>query len=136
MSRIGDLQCDIDIEDEVAMALYNVYKTRIENDYDWHGLTQACRDNHDSYVKEYGASEPERWAEDRELSSYSECLGTCFSLAPSGKYYTPFANSNVDVKDVILDAAWYDALDDVAESHDMYITSGEGDPCDIFIVLE
>jgi DnaJ-class molecular chaperone len=23
-------------------------------------------------------------------------LGTCFDLAPSGKYYTPFANSNVD----------------------------------------
>lgn len=24
-------------------------------------------------------------------------LGSCFSILPSGKYYTPFANSNVDL---------------------------------------
>jgi len=130
MNRINDLQCE-----KEAMALYSAYKIEIENDYDWDGLAQACRDNHDSYVKEYGDSEPNRWAEDGELSSYSECLGTCFSLAPSGKYYTPFANSNVDTWDVIRDAAWYDALDDVTESHGMYVASGEGDPCDIFVVL-
>jgi len=128
-------------------------------------------------------------------------LGTVFSLAPSGKYYTPFANSNVDPcprcrgtgharnpvacgwcggsghrsvaalakargehveatmtfpcfvcegglvpvecswcrglgsREAYLDQEWYEALDQVADGHGMYIESCEGDPCDLFAVV-
>jgi len=149
-------------------------------------------------------------------------LGTVFSLAPSGKYYTPFANSNVDpcprcrgtgharnpvacgwcggsghrsvaalakargetveetvrllgtfpakgyrvkvideatmafpcfvcegglvpvdcswcggigCREAFLDQEWYEALDQVAGEHGLYIESGEGDPCDLFATI-
>jgi hypothetical protein len=143
-------------------------------------------------------------------------LGTVFSLAPSGKYYTPFANSNVDPcprcrgtgharnpvacgwcggsghrsvaalakargehveatmkfleetsskvngatmtfpcfvcegglvpvecswcrglgsREAYLDQEWYEALDQVAGEHGLYIESGEGDPCDLLATI-
>ena len=60
-------------------------------------------------------------------------LGTVFALVPSGKYYTPWANSNVTEADAANDAAWYAALDQIADEHNLFVTSGEGDPCDIFV---
>lgn len=41
-----------------------------------------------------GAEEGEDEFGNRILHVY---LGSCFSILPSGKYYTPFANSNVDL---------------------------------------
>lgn len=120
-------------------------------------------------------------------------LGTVFALMPSGKYYTPWANSNVQVcfncanagglpcdelvpcvmpeplrlgqayydtiegfvldkagsfqeatcyKDypqaeyhceACADALYAEALEAEAEAQGLWITSGEGDPCDIMI---
>ena len=91
-------------------------------------------------------------------------LGTVFALTPSGKYYTPWACSNVQACEecsganegpcddtspctgatgapltgeghceVCRDAAWQKALNDEAEAHGLFVTSGEGDPCDILI---
>ncbi len=85
-------------------------------------------------------------------------LGSCFSLAPSRKYYAPFANRNlapcprckgtgrskgndcswcggIGSREAFLDQEWYEALDKVADEHGMYIESGEGDPCDLFAVV-
>ena len=64
-------------------------------------------------------------------------LGTVFALAPSGKYYMPWT-SNQTEEDVDEDSKFYEALDNVAEEHGMFIESGEGDPCDLFagIVVE
>jgi len=82
-------------------------------------------------------------------------LGSCLSLAPSRKYYTPFANRNlppcprchgtghskdkdcswcggIGSREAHLDQEWYEALDKVAEEHGLSIESGEGDPCDLF----
>ena len=38
------------------------------------------------------------WEYDRESHQFERrsFLGTCFGLTPSGKYYTPWANGNVD----------------------------------------
>ena len=82
----------------------------------------------------------------------SEFLGTVFALCPSGKYYTPWANSNVEScnrckgkgcdfcghlgsREAFEDQLYYETLDDLAEKHGMYIMSGEGDPCDVFVCV-
>ena len=62
----------------------------------------------------------------------AECfLGTVFGLMPSGKYYMPWC-TNQTSRDVIRDSLYMEALEEIAEEHGMYITSGEGDPCDLF----
>lgn len=60
-------------------------------------------------------------------------LGTVFSLTPSGKYYMPWACSNVTDKEAEADSDWWDALDSYLEKFNMWSESGEGDPCDIFV---
>jgi hypothetical protein len=76
-------------------------------------------------------------------------LGTVFHLMPSGKYYQPFACSNVEAceeckgdgcdhcggigsREAYLDSLYQEALEAVAEANGMFVTSGEGDPCDVF----
>jgi hypothetical protein len=59
-------------------------------------------------------------------------VGTCFTLSPSGKYFTAWARGNASDLDIVRDQAFYDALDFVAESHGGWIESGEGDPCDLY----
>ena len=91
-------------------------------------------------------------------------LGSCLNLTPSGKYYTPFACSNVEVCracaeasdgpcdetspctgstgdpltgeghcEVCRDAAWQKQLESEAEEFGLYVTSGEGNACDIMV---
>ena len=60
-------------------------------------------------------------------------LGTVFSLTPSGKYYTPYANSNVTEEEAAKDEEWWKDIENECEKRNLYITSGEGDPCDIII---
>lgn len=64
-----------------------------------------------------------------------EFLGTVFALYPSGKYYTPFANSNVTEAEAAKDERFGAALEEIAQKHGGWIESGEGDPCDIFFAL-
>jgi len=59
-------------------------------------------------------------------------LGTVFSLMPSGKFYMPWACSNVTEEEAEKDQMFTEALEKVAEENGMFIFSGEGDPCDIF----
>lgn len=61
------------------------------------------------------------------------CLGAVFYLTPSGKYYMPWACSNITEEEAEKDAEWFETLDEEAEKHNMYITSGIGDPCDIML---
>lgn len=85
-------------------------------------------------------------------------LGTVFALMPSGKYYTPFAASNVaecprckgtgtsaktgrtckfcmgyESREAYEDAVWMETAEDEASAHDAWVESGEGDPCDLFL---
>jgi hypothetical protein len=64
----------------------------------------------------------------------SAFLGTVFALTPSGKFYTPWARSNVTVSEARKDEKWFEALEAIAEKRGAYITGGEGDPCDLFAV--
>ena len=82
-------------------------------------------------------------------------LGTVFALAPSGKYYMPWACNNLTVcpecqgelskvdtcdhchglgsREAYEDSVFYEYLNEYAEQHDCWIMSGEGDPCDLFL---
>ena len=88
-------------------------------------------------------------------------IGTCFNIMPSGKYYMPFACSNVekclkcDGKGEIMnpnaetvecpvchglgseeaykDQVMQESLEYFADKHGAYVHGGEGDPCDIFV---
>lgn len=59
-------------------------------------------------------------------------LGTVFVLTPSGKYYTPWACSNVTEAEAEKDERWYEQAREELESIGLSLESGEGDPCDLF----
>jgi hypothetical protein len=60
-------------------------------------------------------------------------VGSILNLTPSGKYYTPWANSNVTEREADIDRAWWERLEQEAEKHGLFIFCGEGDPTDIFV---
>lgn len=63
----------------------------------------------------------------------SAFVGTVFNLTPSGKYYTPWANSNVTVAEARADERYWEAFDRVCDKYGLVRESGEGDPCDVFV---
>ena len=60
-------------------------------------------------------------------------LGSVLSITPSGKYYTPWACANVSEREAEQDQEWWEKLEAEAEKHGFFITSGEGDPTDIYV---
>lgn len=99
-----------------------------------------------------------KWAKGESFYQYEDMegnivesvfLGSVFSIYPSGKYYTPWANSNVEVcnrckgkgcdfcgylgsREAFEDELFTEFLEEYADN--CWIESGEGDPCDIFLV--
>jgi len=61
-------------------------------------------------------------------------IGTVFNLCPSHKYYQPFACSNVTDEEAEEDAAWFAQADEELDTIGAWLDSGEGDPCDLFVV--
>ena len=89
----------------------------------------------------------EDW-EGNKIKSYF--LGTVFCLYPSGKYYMPFACSNVELcpkckgegcdfcghlgsREAFEDSVFTENLEHYASKHNCWIQSGEGNPCDVFL---
>jgi hypothetical protein len=64
---------------------------------------------------------------------YSLYVGSVFSIFPSGKYYTPWANSNITLLEAAQDYSFQEGLESELDKHGYWSFSGEGDPCDIFI---
>ena len=86
-------------------------------------------------------------------------LGSVFSLTPSGKYYTPWANGNVEdcprckgkgstangkecswcggigSREAFLDELWTEEVERLAGKYSLSLSSGEGDPTDLFLVM-
>ena len=96
------------------------YKKYIENAIDWERVEKDCED------------EDGQRTEDGDTTG-SSFLGSVFSIMPSGKYWTFWACSNVDQKEMMKDTAFNEALELVANEHGYWIEAGEGDPCDLFI---
>ena len=86
-------------------------------------------------------------------------VGTVFSLTPSGKYYMPFACSNVELcprckgtgqtkngkhcawcdglgsREAYLDQVWCETVESEGDKRGICLESGEGDPCDLFLTM-
>lgn len=87
----------------------------------------------DDVRAELETQEWERSEWDEELETRRVFIGTVFNLSPSGKYYTPWANSNVTEREALIDEAWWSLLEREAGELNLCVESGEGDPCDIFV---
>lgn len=61
-------------------------------------------------------------------------LGSVLSLAPSGKYYTPWC-TNQSRLDCLQDEAYFSELDSAAEAAGGWIENGEGDACDLYFCI-
>ncbi len=84
----------------------------------------------DNIKKEVEESEPNR--DDYGNLIKSAYLGSCFNIMPSGKYYTPWANSNVTEEEAKQDEEFLEQLEAEANKHGLFIFAGEGDPTDMF----
>lgn len=61
------------------------------------------------------------WDSDNQQVIGRSMLGSIFSITPSGKFYTPFACSNVSEDEASLDEYFHEYLETVASNHDMFI---------------
>lgn len=61
-------------------------------------------------------------------------LGTVFAILPSGKYYMPWCSNQTRI-DEEKDSVFMETLESTLEAVGFYLTSGEGDPCDMVIGL-
>jgi hypothetical protein len=101
--------------------LYAKYREEIEGMFNLDGIKSNLE-----------SSEPVE-DEFNDTTYKSIYVGSCFALAPSGKYYMPYAHSNVSAKEALKDEIYWEAFNDWLEEHDLWFMSGEGDPTDVFI---
>jgi len=102
--------------------LFQKYTAEIESQFNWEGIHAELD------VGEFLADQ-ECEGDDPISLMY---VGSVFNLTPSGKYYMPWACSNVTSKEALKDECWFEALNSVLEAHGLWSQSGEGDPCDVF----
>lgn len=62
-------------------------------------------------------------------------IGAVQTLLPSGKYYTPFARSNVTDFEAEKDLIWWEKAEEEARKFECYLTNGTGSASDIFLVM-
>jgi len=102
----------------------NRFIKEIESEFNWGNMIKEMKSNPDCLRSDEDCDE-----------YYAIYVDTVFNLAPSGKYYTPWARSNVTDKEGLIDEIWYEALQSVLCDKDLWAESGEGDPCDIFFCM-
>lgn len=80
------------------------------------------------------ALDKEDWVFRSELGAHVRqiFIGTCFALTPSGKYYMPWT-TNASEEEAERDQEWFDTVETALEKRGMFLTSGEGDPCDLLV---
>ena len=120
------------------------YYAQILRDFNWELAQQRCRENAADVMRELESdgctitSDGEIVGEHYDISDslYGVAfLGTVFTIMPSGKYYMPWACSNVTESEATQDEAYMLALERAAEKHGGWVMSGEGDPCDLFFAM-
>ena len=120
--RNFDLFDHMDHEDTVSR-LEAQYIDEISS-WDWQEIKQNAIDNCEN-----------PYEDDSSQLKGSCYLGTVFSIMPSGKFYMPWACSNVTENEAEQDEIFMDRLESIASIYDLSIESGEGDPCDLFAVV-
>ena len=64
---------------------------------------------------------------------FSVYLGSILNIAPSGKYYTPWACSNVSRFEAMQDEWYWHHFDNLTLQHNCWTQSGEGDALDVLL---
>lgn len=75
------------------------------------------------YGVDYGMDDPEK----------AVGIGSCFNIMPSGKFYTPFAHSNVNEAEATADAIWLDQFEGSLESKGAYYYGHDSDPTQLVV---
>lgn len=82
------------------------------------------------------ALDEQPWEED-PCDPYQEIrtvfIGSVFTLLPSGKYWTPWAYSNMTEEEMAADEIWWDTVQAEAGERHFSIDGGVADPCDLFV---
>jgi hypothetical protein len=100
-----------------------MYREQINAEYNW-----------DKIKEQIDAAEPQEDEFLFDADCYYKCIfiGTVFNMTPSGKFYVPFARSNVTDKEGLKDEIWRETMEEILEEHDLYMMNGEGCSTDIF----
>ena len=102
------------------------YKVQIESEWHWDAIHKELDKKDPDYL--VNGYEVEEWEEDPIYGIY---IGSVLNMAPSGKYYQPFACSNVTAKEALKDEIYWETLDKVLEEHGLWCQSSEGDALDM-----
>lgn len=146
-----DLDVDSMSDEEIIQKLQELGRKEIENILDYHLDLDL-----EKIVKEL---EDEGTIEEIDGRTFKSIyIGKVFDIYPSGKYYTPFAASNLEPcpicegsgqyngeceycggygsREALLDEIFHDKLEEELEKYGITLTSGEGDPTDVFAQME
>jgi len=105
--------------------LNSKYSDQIESDFHWDNIISELNNPDDDMIID------DEWNDSKYVSLY---VGNILSIMPSGKYYMPFACSNIEnVREVLQDECYREALESKLESLGLWMEAGEGDPLDTFI---
>lgn len=110
------------------------YKARIMG-WNWAAIvddTKRGAENHGLDIRDGNSPECGEGC-DLDGHAASTYLGSVMSLAPSGKFYTPWT-TNQTADDVERDGRWYAALEAVATKMGGWIENGDGDPTDLYFL--
>ena len=83
-------------------------------------------------VKKVDAAEPtEGWGWDGDPAKVV-FLGTIPNMVPSGKYCILWCDNCTD-EEAAEDTDWWVEMEELAAGYGLFLTSSEGDPCDIMV---
>ena len=100
------------------------YGKQIDQEFNWDNIQAMLDDPSDDMIVD------DEWNDSKYTALY---VGSILSIFPSGKYYLPFACSNIEnVREALLDECYQDALNEKLEGLGMWSENGEGNPLDVF----
>jgi hypothetical protein len=105
-------------------SLHDRYSKQIENEFLWDNILSELNNPNDDMIVD----------DDFNDCKYAALyVGSSLSIMPSGKFYMPWACSNIEnVREALQDEAYQQALEDKLGSLGLWMESGEGDPLDTF----
>ena len=104
--------------------MYDKYSKQIETEYHWDNILSELNNPDNNCIVD------DEFNDCKYASLY---IGSSLSIYPSGKFYMPWACSNIEnVREALLDECYREALENKLESLDLWMESGEGDPLDTF----
>jgi hypothetical protein len=123
------------------------FYSQILHTWNWPGIASDLQDAIAAYreacaLREPGDPYPEviktrnavaARGDDGKTVESSEFLGSVMTFAPSGRFYAPW--SDVPGRVLSRDAAWFEALERVANKFGLAVEQGEGDPTDMYACM-